>query len=266
VTLVIAALLALAAPSPQPVVERVTRGAVTAELSYTVRDDAVRDLRLRILRRGRLAGEVRPRPLGFGGRVAGPLVVRDLDGDREPEVVLDLYSGGAHCCTSSLFFRYVRTRGTYAKATRSWGNQGYRLVDYDRDGQPELSSRDDRFAAAFTAYAASASPIQVWHYDRGRLRIVTRRFLPRIAHDAVQLWREYARIRRSDFPEVRGFLAAWLADQALLGREEEGWRVLEAAERRGELGRGATMDGYPAGRRYLAALRSFLRRTGYLRG
>jgi hypothetical protein len=263
--LVLGVILAFAGSAPTPVVEQVTRGAVTAELSYTVRDAVVRDLRVRIRRRGRLVSDVRPRPLHPGGRVAGPLVVRDLDGDSEPEVVLDLYSGGAHCCTSSLFLGYVRARGTYAKTVRSWGNQGYRVVDYDGDRRPELTSRDDRFAAAFTAYAASASPIQIWRYERGRLRNVTRRFPARIGHDAVQLWREYIRVRKSNFPEVRGFLAAWVADQALLGREAVGWRVLEGAQRRGELGRSATMDGYPAGKRYLAALRAFLRRTGYVR-
>jgi hypothetical protein len=52
---------------------------------------------------------------------------------------------------------------------------------------------------------------------------------------------------------VRGVLAAWLADQYLLGRGAAGWSVLRRAERRGEVDRA-----------YLRKLRSFLRRTGYI--
>ena len=35
---------------------------------------------------------------------------------------------------------------------------------------------------------------------------------------------------------MRGVLAAWLADQCLLGREEQGWAELERRSKRGVLG------------------------------
>src|SRR5712691_5346949 len=57
-----------------------------------------------------------------------------------------------------------------------WGNAGYRLVDLDHDGRPEFRSGDDRFAYAFTAFAASAWPVRIWHFDHGRMRDVTRAF------------------------------------------------------------------------------------------
>ena len=60
---------------------------------------------------------------------------------------------------------------------------------------------------------------------------------------------------------MRGILAAWLADQYSLGRGRAGWRVLERAVRRGELGH--KFDGWPVGKAYLRKLRAFLRRTGY---
>jgi hypothetical protein len=238
---------------------------VRAQLTVTERDGVVRDVRLRIVRLGRVRLDAKLPRLGCpdcpGWRVVGRTVVRDLDGDGESEVVVDVYTGGAHCCTHSLLYRW-RSRGErYERSAAAWGNQGYRLVDLDGDGRPELSSRDDRFAARFTAYAASASPIRIWRYDRGRLLDVTRTFPREVERDAALLWRDYLRVRRT---EARGLLAAWLADQALLGRADDGWRRLEEANRRGELGRGATVDGYPAGRRYLAGLRSFLRRAGYL--
>jgi subtilisin-like proprotein convertase family protein len=248
-------------------VERGRSGPVVAELRYRESNDVYRDPRLRIVRAGHVALD-RPLPrIGCGGgacpgwRPVGPPVVRDLDADREPEVVVDEYSGGAHCCTYSLVYR--RSASGYTTLIRRWGNVGYRLIDLDRDGRPEVRSADDRFAYAFTAYATSLEPVQIWRYDRGRLVDVTRSFPAVVAADARAAWRLYLRERRAQPREVRGVLAAWLADQLVLGRGPAGWRALDEAYRRGDLGRGSKLYGYPAGKRYLAALRAFLRRTGY---
>jgi hypothetical protein len=242
---------------------------VRAQLTVTERAGVVRDVRLRIVRLGRVRLDTKVPRLGCadcpGWRVVGRPVVRDLDRDGESEVVVDVYTGGAHCCTHSLLYRWQPRGRRYVRSTAGWGNQGYRLADLNADRRPELSSRDDRFAARFTAYAASASPLRIWHYDRGRLRDVTRRFPRAVERDAALLWQDYLRVRRNEVREVRGLLAAWLADQALLGHADQGWRRLEQAHRRGELGRGARVDGYHAGRGYLAELRSFLRRAGYVR-
>jgi subtilisin-like proprotein convertase family protein len=248
-------------------VRRTRRGRVTAELSFRESAGVYREPHLRILRAGRVAYSRRLRRLGCGGcptwRPIGPPIVRNLDGAPEPEVVLDVYSGGAHCCTYSLIHRYLPERGRYVRLLHWWGNPGYRLADLDGDGRVEFRTTDDRFAYAFAAYVASLKPIRIWRYDHGRMRDVTRSFRGLIERDARSLWAVYLRARRAETREVRGILAAWLADMLMLGRGGEGWRRVELAYRRGDVGRGATMFGYPAGRRYLAALRNFLRRTGY---
>ena len=92
--------------------------------------------------------------------------------------------------------------------------------------RPELSSRDDRFAARFTAYAASASP-GLWilrGHHAGGCATSPAAFRRAVERDAALHWQDYVRVRRSGLREVRGLLAAWLADQALLGRAGEGWR------------------------------------------
>lgn len=247
-------------------VQRGRLGAVTAELSYRETAGVFREPRIEIRRSGRVVLRQRLRKLGCGScptwRPVAPPVVRNLDSTAEPEVVLDLYSGGAHCCTYSLIYRYHA--GRYAKLLHWWGNPGYRLVDLGDGRLPEFRTTDDRFAYAFTAYVASLQPIRIRRYDRGRMVDVTRRFPRLVERDARSLWSLYLRERRARVKEVRGILAAWLADMHVLGRGAEGWRRLEEAYRRGDVGRGRTLFGYPAGRRYLAALRSFLRRTGYL--
>jgi subtilisin-like proprotein convertase family protein len=242
-------------------------GPVSARLSFRETNAIYRDVRLRIVRAGRerFAGRVRrvdPCACPLDGPVSTrPLAVRDLDGDREPEVLVDLYSGGAHCCSYTVIYRY--RGGRYTTTVAWWGNPGARLVDVDRDGRPEFRTSDDRFAARFVAYAASTEPVKMLRFSHGRLLNVTRSFRRLVEADARAQYRLYLETRRSSVREVRGILAAWLADQYLLGRGAAGWRVLGAAYERGELGRAARKDGYPAGRAYLAGLRAFLRRAGY---
>ena len=250
-----------AAGAPPPIVKKASAAGVRAELSYrNARYYTARDVRLTIVRRGET---VYARSLRRRDRPTG-LRVRDLDGDKEPEVVADFYTGGAHCCWYSLIHRYDTARTSYRPFKHEWGNQGYRLLDVGRDGTPEFVSQDDAFAYAFTAYAASFYPIRIWQLKEGKMVLATRRFPGLIRRDAARLWREYVRIRKMRPADVRGVLAAYLADKYLLGQQAQGWRRVRAAYARGELraGRG---DPWPAGRRYLRGLRRFLVRAGYAR-
>lgn len=202
----------------------------------------------------------------LGRTFFGPprLRARDLDADGEPEIVLDTYSGGAHCCTRTRVFRWLPARRAYATTTHGWGNLGYRAKNLDGRGRVELVSGDDRFAYAFTSFAGSYFPMRIWHFEGGRFRDVTRRFPGQVEIDARTLWRTYTTdpFARAD---PRGVLAAWLAEQYLLGRGEASWSALEAAYRRGELGPAAELAGWPQGRAYLRAVEAFLRKLGYAR-
>src|SRR5437764_8897950 len=106
------AALALAlAPTAWATTETASSGAVTASFSYTKKSDfSYEGLHLKVVRAGRTALDAAAPPSCVGG-VCGfwpagvgrtrSVHVLDLDGDGEPEVVLDLYSGGAHCCVSA---------------------------------------------------------------------------------------------------------------------------------------------------------------------
>lgn len=247
---------------------------VSAELSYRERSFSYLDVRLRILRTGRPVFNGPLPKAGCSGTCpywrpaldfGRPVVVRDLDRDGDPEVVVDAFSGGAHCCFYSEIFRYVPASHSYSRSARYWGNAFYKLIDLDHDGSPELVSADDRFAYAFTSFAASFDPVQVWRFHRGKLSDATRSFPERVRKSAKELWTEYRLIRKSQFRDVRGVLAAYMADKYLLHEQEEGWKQLDGAYQRGELGRSSTQDGYPAGRTYLRRLLAFLRQTGYAR-
>jgi hypothetical protein len=256
--LVAAVALALGAAPMQGTKEyrHASADGVQALLSYAQADGVVRDARLKITRRRAVRIDAPVRALTRFSQPVG-LVVRDLDGDGEPEVILDVYTGGAHCCTHSLIYRYDAGDHRYRLGVHDWGNVGYHIVDLDRNGRPEFRSADDRFAYAFTSFAASVFPVRVWRFDRGLLFDVTRHFPALVAGDARSNWHLYLRYRQ-ERSDVRGVLAAWLADEYLLGRAEEGWRRLKGLSREHALGPGAAA--------YLKALRSFLQRLEYPRG
>lgn len=193
------------------------------------------------------------------------LDVLALNQDAEPEILLDVYSGGAHCCTSSLIYSYVPERESYTVLNHFWGNAGYQLSDLDADGVPEFATRDDSFAYAFAAYAVSRYPIAIWRYDGQSMENVTREFPDLIYSDAYRHWQEFERLRNGEiFDEPytddtayiyqeyeQAILAAYLADKYLLGQEADGWQRVRAVYRRGDRDQ------------FFAELSSFLSETGY---
>jgi hypothetical protein len=199
-------------------------------------------------------------PAGFEAPDHRAIHIRDLDQDGEPEVVVDLYWGGAHCCFYTTVFRYDAQAGRYVRASHLWGDVAPRLRHLDTDGQPEFVGGDERFAYAFTSFADSAFPIQIWKFDHGHFRQVTRDYPKAIRQDSAQLWRYYLKIRAGT-RSVRGILAAYLAEKYLLGEAADGWARLKAAAARGDLSH--QYDGPDSASTYLARLRVFLKRNGY---
>lgn len=233
---------------------------VRARISFVKHDVEFRKLRLAITRDDAVW---RSGPLGSAFIVRPQVHVRDLDLDGEPEVWVDIYSGGAHCCLDSRFFRWLPSRGAYASTTHAWRDVGYERTRLDGDARPELVSADARFGYMFTSFAGSAFPVQIWHFDHGRIIDVTRAFPSEIERDANQLWRSYRRFRTGR-DDPRGVLAAWVADEFLLGRGDEGWATLRRLAKRGAFGPRPDLAGWPQGGAYLRALHTFLRKSGYL--
>jgi hypothetical protein len=242
-------------------------GGVQAALSWKEEDYLASDVRLVIVRGGQTVHDAALLDDAGAPTTDTPelLRVRDVGGDEEPEVIADLYTNGAHCCLYSLVYRYVaETPVAYHAVLHWWGNAGYALRDLDGDGLPEWKSADDRFAYEFTAYAYSGFPLQIWRHEGSAFEAgfvdVTRELPALVRKDAIRWWKAYLREREASYGDVRGILAAWLADKYLLGERSDGLQKLAAARKAGNLkGPGP----WPPGRRYVAALKSFLTRFGY---
>ncbi|MGB2953991.1 MAG: hypothetical protein WBB74_11475 [Gaiellaceae bacterium] len=263
-----------AAAAPVPRTETADSGPLHAELSYLFDDGAgtntrFQDVRLRITRAGVTLVDtgIQPRcaycSAWPAGDASSPSIrAVDLDGDREPEVVLDLYTGGAHCCFYSRVYRYAGS--AYSFVTHVWGDPSYSLRDLNHDGRPEWITADDRFAYAFSCFACSALPVQVLSYKAGLFTNVTRRFPPLVRKDAAANWRFYLENRRRHF-DTSGVLPAYLADEELLGHGAVGWKRVRTAVAGPAFTRDAQDARWKNRSRYLSALRRFLVRAGYVR-
>jgi hypothetical protein len=217
------------------------------------------DRRVPPLRRGAWS-----EPIGVlresGERNARTITLRDLNGDGEPEILLDFWFSGAHCCYWTRVYRWDASSGTYTNTSHFWGNVSYDLRDVRRAGKLELVTADNRFAYAFTSFAGSGFPLQVWDYRPARLVNTTRSYPDLIVRDAAEQWKWYGQARRRS-SEVRGLLAAWAADEALLGH---GRTALFWLKRHSFVLSGIYDEQSGSAKSYLKHLRAFLRRTAYL--
>jgi hypothetical protein len=250
------------------VVETATGGSVEAAFSYDYNAKTYRfsNPHLTIKRSGTILVDGAVKPLASYAEVdpakyfvhKKSVSVRDLDGDAEPEVVIDLYWGGAHCCWYTQVYRYIASANAYLVGTHVWGDLAYRTADLDHDGLKEFVSGDDRFSYEFTSFAASSWPVQIWTYRAGRFLDVTRRFPVLIRRDARREW--HLALTKQNRGDNTGLLAAWAGDQCLRGRCASAFKQLGVLRREGRIGLGWDKTA----RRYLAHLRRFLRRLGYL--
>ncbi len=93
-------------------------------------------------------------------------VGEDVTGDRVPDVVVMLYSGGLHCCSSATVLSLgdtLRVAGTIAG-----GDGDIEFDDLDGDGVPEVKVQDWRFAYwRDYAFVETAAPDVILRYRAG---------------------------------------------------------------------------------------------------
>lgn len=241
--LALAAGLGLTAPAARAEVPAgsVTRtsGAVSATLSWQAGEFTGTSPRLAISRGGTLVNDFDVSDVcrecelfGDGADNNGGfslLTVADLDGDHEPEVLFETLSGGAHCCQTTRIYRWLRDDGYSKPLSVPWGNAGYVLKDLGHDGRQELVGGDDVFAYAFSSYAASVFPPKILRYAVGKnglpaVKDVTRSYPAPIRTQAKALLKAIRAAKPNAVGnyEIQGPIAAYVADEYLLGRGRVG--------------------------------------------
>ncbi|HEX3978221.1 MAG TPA: hypothetical protein VHW96_18270 [Solirubrobacteraceae bacterium] len=186
-----------------------------------------------------------------------PLHVLDLDGNGEPEVVLGLFTGGANCCFIDQVLSFDPATKTYVKAQHNFLNAGAALARLD--GHWVLRSGDSRITeAGFTDTADSGTPIQVWRFAGRAFTDVTRRYPKLIRADAA-MW---MRLFNHHLSNGVGLIAAWAADQDLLGHSAMVDTTLRSFAAQNKL---RTPLGLPHGSetQFVTQLEKLLHRLGY---
>ena len=195
---------------PQAIADREADGAQNDQASVKI-GTAERPLRLH---------DVLPEPRQRG---------LHLDHDGEPEILIDYYTGGAHCCVYTLIHRYNPDRQTYEAIAFPTTHIGYELKDLNKDGIPEFVTADGGFAYAFSSFAGSGFPLKIWNYQNGKMVDVTKQYPTLVRNNAYRYWiHAQTIIRTQGDRESKGLLAAYLADKYTLGEKKDGWKNLRA--------------------------------------
>jgi hypothetical protein len=233
-------------------------GDVIATLTYAGNQVQNRNMRLTISRAGHVvynrlvasstcAAYCGPTPLGPH---QPSLRVLDLDADG-PEVVLGLFSGGAHCCFIDRVYSYDAASATYLESERDFGNGGADLRQIG--GRWAFVSTNNAFYYRYASFAASRAPIQIFTFQSGRFRDDTRSYPRLVSADAATAWRAFTH----DYSQGEGLIAPWAADEYLLGHARQVNSTLQAELRENHL-----HGGLP-GTKFVASLKRFLVAQGY---
>ena len=171
-----------------------------------------------------------------------------------------LWTGGAHCCYLDQIFDF-----SYRPAHKTeidFRDSGARASDRQRPRDPAERRRPLRLRLHRLRRLGVADP-DLAVPDRRSRRHHAEAFPALISSDAARWWSRYLATRTSTKDnDVRGILAAWAADESLLGDGAAAEAKLRQIAAGGDLDHGS---GAPKGATYVATLWRFLGSHGYLR-
>ena len=190
--------------------------------------------------------------------------VIDLEHDGQPDVILSLYSGGAHCCTVFQIYSFDPGTMTYGLTERNFGDPLVRILDIAHNGRYELVTADDSFAYEFAPFAGSGLPIEILTYSGHKFTNVTRHYPKLVTKDAALYLKGFKLTVEDHYQGGTGLIAAWAADEDLLGHVKAVRTYLNQQAAAGHLNSGSNQE-WPSGKKFVAKLQKFLRKHGYLK-
>ena len=257
---------AVALAAGKATTQTASAGGVKATLTFSGSAPKVTDMRLRIVRAGqeRYDQPVSSRycakrcdPALLGPHTSSVRVL-DIESDGQPDVILELYTGGANCCLVDQVLSFDPGVMTYTKSEHDFFNAGASITKLG--GAWRFVSADGHFQCAFTDCADSGEPIQIFKFGgRRQFSDVTRAYPRLITHDAAK----WMKLFKQHLTNGVGLIAPWAADEELLGRNAKVQSTLKALAAKGALRDGGV--GPATGQRFVKALNSMLRRFGYLK-
>lgn len=155
------------------------------------------------------------------------VAIRRLDGTTvHPQVVFTGYSGGAHCCTSTIVAIENKDGGwSDLSLGQLDGDRGYDFIEVPGSNHAVLTSYDARFNSAFASYAGSYAPTRVQTVVGSATSDISRD--PRYRDFMVQRLRTMeSQYQSHSGREPNGYYAGWVAQKALVGEFDGAWHVM----------------------------------------
>ena len=199
-----------------------------------------------------------PQPTSYPSN-GNPLQVARLESGL-PDVVLGLYSGGAHCCFIDLIVER-RTPTRFTTVELFLGDPGARIERLPGSPYDAIVTADDAFAYEFTDYAASGLPLEIERLSNGHVRNVTRQYPTLIEKDAKVFLAAFRAQASTHYQDSVGVIAAWAADEYLLGRAAAANAFLRQQAAAGHLN--SQLVPSLKGVAFIAHLHAFLKKQGY---
>ena len=258
------AAVALAAPTHT---QQASADGITATYTYTGSFPMITGSRLRIVKAGQ---ELYNQPVTSPacGKQCGPdrfgpgassVGVVPLESRSSPDVVLELFSGGANCCFVDQVFALDPGTMTYVKTEHDFGPAGALIKRLAPGHKWSFVSADGNFKYEFTDGADSGEPLQIWRYRALKFTDVTRQYPKLIGSDASR----WLRLFGHHIANGVGLIAAWAADEELLGHDKLVQTTLAGEARQGKLRDGG--NGLATGRKFVTALNRLLVKLHYKR-
>ncbi len=160
----------------------------------------------------------------WGAQEISSVICADLTGDNIPELVMESFSGGAHCCFE---YEIVELKINLPRIF-AWRGESGPITQYARlnhDAAYEIVGMDDRFTL-FDDLPFAAAPFLpiVFVYRDGAYRAATREFPALILQDQQSTTAALDACDGDDY--CRGAALHYYADGLLLGQGDAALRVL----------------------------------------
>lgn len=186
-----------------------------------------------------------------------PLCLARFAGAADPTALLGFYSGAAHCCFA-LRAISIASGGPSSSEDLELGNW-WGTVETN-DGRVIVVTADNRFAYAFSSFAGSGMPLMVYEVSGGGFVVTSRNYADLLTADAAKWWQQINNPQnQGPGGGILGVVAPWVADECELGQSGYAWAWVNKLNAEGKL----NGPFKPTGSAYVAALRTFLGKTGY---
>jgi len=153
----------------------------------------------------------------------------EVTGEGLPELIVNAYSGGAHCCNTVSIFS-LQDGEVITLSSGDWGSGGLALVrDSDGDGKVELTLVKIYEYIDGLCFACSPVVWRTYVWNDGLFVDVTNRYpgpTQKMAQDALAALVKALDLESASGSELTGYAATYWTNSYALGRGEAAWAWL----------------------------------------